>query len=219
MGSTRYSDIHNSVGADPARALDRLLEAHLIERLAPVTEDPDRSRRRLYRIADNFLAFYLGPVRRHRTEIERGHGRSVMPALCRELDNYMGPAFEEAFRQCLWRMAEEGALGSDIVAIGPWWSGDSQEEIDAVVLAQHELTRVPVAVGEAKWKRVVNGSSIRSRLIAKAAALTDDVDRLSYVVCARTEVRNPDEGTVVITAADIFPDAGGGPGAMESTVR
>jgi uncharacterized protein len=205
-GATRYGEIHNAVGADPARALDRLLEARLIERLAPVDEDPDRSRRRIYRIADNFLAFYLGPVRKHRTEIERGHGRSVLPALRRELDNYMGAPFEDAFRQCLWHKAEDGTLGiEDVVAIGPWWSGGT-DEIDAVVLTQHELTRVPAAVGEAKWARSVSGSSIRARLIAKAASLTSDVDRLAYVVCARSEVRSPDQGTVVITAADIFPD-------------
>jgi hypothetical protein len=33
-----------------------------------------------------------------------------------------------------------------------------------------------------------------------------DVDRLSYVVCARSEVSPADTDTIVITAADIFPD-------------
>jgi AAA+ ATPase superfamily predicted ATPase len=30
------------------------------------------------------------------------------------------------------------ALGEGIVAVGPWWSDDSKQEIDAVVLAQRE---------------------------------------------------------------------------------
>jgi hypothetical protein len=65
-----------------------------------------------------------------------------------------------ATQRCLWRKAEDGTLGlENIVEIGPWWgterSGDrpadrNQVEIDAVLLAQPELTRVPVAVGEAK---------------------------------------------------------------------
>lgn len=208
-GATRYNQIKDAVGADPTRALDRLVEARLVERVAPVDEDPDRSRRKIYQIADNFLAFYLGPVRRHRTEIERGRGQRVVPALERELNDHMGPPYEEAFREYLWRQADSGILGSaDIVAIGPWWRSGGQDQIDAVVLAEPDLTRIPVAVGEAKWGKSVDAARITARLAAKAAALTPDVDRLRYVVCARSEVTRAAGDTVVVTAADIFPDSG-----------
>lgn len=206
-GATRYNEIKDAVGTDPTRALDRLIQARLIERMTPIDEDPDRSRRKVYRIADNFLAFYLGPIRRHRTEIERGHGRQVVPALERELNDHMGRPFVEAFREYLWRQADSGFLGStDIIAIGPWWRSGGQDEIDAVVLAQPELTRIPVAVGEAKWARSVDAARVKAKLIAKAAALTADVDRLTYIVCARSEVTRADEDTVAVTAADIFAD-------------
>jgi AAA+ ATPase superfamily predicted ATPase len=206
-GATRYNEIKDAVGADPARAVDRLLEARLIERVTPVDEDPDRSRRKIYQIADNFLAFYLGPVRRHRTEIERGHGQRVIPALEREVNDHMGVPFEEAFREFLWRRVDSGLFGSDdIVAIGPWWRSGGQDQIDAVALAEPALTRIPVAVGEAKWAKSVDASRIKARLIAKAANLTEDVDRLRYIVCARSEVTRADDDTVVVTAADIFPE-------------
>jgi AAA+ ATPase superfamily predicted ATPase len=209
-GATRYGEIQNVVGADPARAIDRLVEARLIERVSPAGEDPVKSRRKIYRIADNFLAFYLGPVRKHRTEIERGRGQIVLPALERELDNMMGAPFEEAFRECLWRKAADRSLPlTDIVEIGSWWDTASQNEIDAVVFAQHELTRAPVAVGEAKWERSIDGARIKARLIAKAAALTAEVDQLAYIVCARSEVTRADADTIVITATDIFPDPNG----------
>jgi hypothetical protein len=51
----------------------------------------------------------------------------------------------------------------------------------------------------------VDGARIKTRLIAKAAALTSDVDQLAYIVCARSEVTRADAGTIVVTAADIFP--------------
>lgn len=208
VGATRYNEIKDAVGTDPARTLERLIEARLVERMAPVDEDPDRSRRKIYHIADNFLAFYLGPIRRHRTEIERGRGRQVVPVLERELNDHMGRPFEEAFREHLWRRVDSGLLGStDIVAIGPWWRSGGQDQIDAVALAQPDLTRIPVAVGEAKWAKSVDAARIKARLIAKTAALTEDVDRLTYIVCARSEVTRPDDDTVVVTAADIFPDA------------
>jgi hypothetical protein len=116
----------------------------------------------------------------------------------------MGPVYEEAFREHLRRLANEGALGEGVVAIGPWWNDDSQQGIDAVVLAQRELTRVPVLVGESKWAHRVDAMRIKAGLIRKAAALTSHVDELGYVVCARDAVEHPDIQTRTVTAADIF---------------
>jgi AAA+ ATPase superfamily predicted ATPase len=197
-GATRYNEIQDAVGTDPARPLDRLIEARLVERVAPVTEDQEKSRRKIYRITDNFLAFYLGPVRKHRSEIERGYGQRVMAALAQELDDHMGAPYAEAFREYLWRQAGTGLLGGNIVAIGSWWRTGGQDQIDAVALAQPKLTRIPVAVGESKWSTSVSGPRIKATLAAKAAALTDSVDQLRYIVCARSEVSRAD--------ADIFPD-------------
>jgi len=116
----------------------------------------------------------------------------------------MGPVYEEAFREYLRRMANRGALGEGIVAIGPWWNDDSRQEIDAVVLAQRELTRVPVLAGESKWAHSVDAVRIKAGLIRKAAALTADVDELGYVVCARDTVEDPDTQAWAVTATDIF---------------
>lgn len=216
-GASKYSEIQGAVGFDPLRALGRLQESRLVTRAVPAGEDARKSRRAIYRITDNFLAFYLGPVLKHRTEIERGRGRIVVPAIERELDSHLGLPFEEAFRECLWRKVEDGTLGLDsIVEIGSWWgaaqSGGrpvdrNQVEIDAVLLAQPEVTRLPVAVGEAKWGKSVNGARLRAKLTAKAASITTDVDQLRYIICARTEVVTPeDSDTITITARDIFPD-------------
>jgi uncharacterized protein len=203
-GRTKHSEIKDAIGADPTRTLERLMEMRIIERLLPVTEQGTRSRRRLYRIADNYLAFYMGPLMRFRAEIERGLGRTIVSSLAAFLDQHMGPVYEEAFREYLRRMANEGALGEGIVAIGPWWSDNSQQEIDAVVLAQRELTRVPILAGESKWAHSVDAVRIKAGLIRKAAALTPDVAGLSYVVCARDAVEHPDTQTRAVTATDIF---------------
>ena len=44
----------------------------------PVTERDVATRRRRYRIADNFLAFWLQVLDRHGTAVERGLGDSVI---------------------------------------------------------------------------------------------------------------------------------------------
>lgn len=201
-GRTTYSEIKNVVRAEPARALDRLVALRLVERLTPVTETA-RGRRATYRVADNFLAFHLGLMSRFRAEIERGLGSSILPVLLAGLDDFMGPRWEEMFRSHLRRLATAGKLGPDIVAVGPWWSGDAQSEIDAVVLAGR--ARSPVLVGEATWARRVDGAGLTSQLMRTSASLPGaDLTALRSAVCARSAVDGAPPGTLTVTAAEIM---------------
>lgn len=201
-GRTRHGEIADAVRAEPARTLDRLIELRLVDRVVPVTEDPLRSRRRRYRIADNFLAFWLGVVDRYRAEIERGLGRSILPALMTELDDHMGSRWEEAFRLHLRRLAASGGIGEDVVAVGPWWRETGEDEIDAVVLAGRR--REAVLVGEARWARSVDAGPIERAISRKAEGLPRVRDPLRMGVCARESVRRAQRGTLVVTGSDIF---------------
>jgi len=214
-GRTRHNEIEQALGADPTRVLARLAEARLIERLVPVTAESRHVRRPIYRIADNFLAFYLGPLGRFRAQIERGRGAAVLPALLRHLDDHMGQVYEACFREHLWRLALNGELGEDVVDIGPWWDNDGQNELDAVVLSEPVLTRIPVLVGEAKWKRRVDGGRINGALDTKSIALGVDPEQVRHAVCAREEVHRAREGTLIVTANDIFapPEHAGSAGS------
>lgn len=200
-GRTRYHEINDAVRADAGRVLERMVELRLVERLVPVTEDPRRTRRRTYRIADNFLAFWLGLLDRVRGEIERGLGPSMLPALLDGLDEHAGPRWEDAFRTHLRRLAVAGDLGEGVVAVGPYWRESPEVEIDAVVLAGRG--RTPVLVGEAKWAPEVDGRRVRRQLLTKAAALPGDVADLRLAVAARTRVAHADD-LLVVTAAEVF---------------
>jgi len=190
------------VRADPGRTLDQLVALRLVERVVPVTEDPRRTRRRVYRIADNFLAFWLGLLDRYRPEIERGLGESILPVLLDSLDDHMGAPWEQAFRDHLRRLAGAGGLGEGIVAIGPFWTSAEQPvEIDAVGLAGRG--REAVLVGEAKWAKRVDAARLRAELERKAEALPRRAAELRFALCARERV-DASAGALAITAADIF---------------
>lgn len=201
-GRTKHHEIAQSVQAEPTRTLERLIELRLIERVVPVTRAGSRTRRRIYRIADNFLAFWLGLVEPYRAEIERGLGASILAPLTQQLDDHLGPRFEEAMRQHLRRLATEGELPAEIVRIGPYWSEHPPVEIDAVALAGRAEEAVLLA--EAKWAKTADGAKLAADLQRKAEALPKLSPHPRFVICARERVKSPPPGTMCLSAADIF---------------
>ncbi|MHB8762295.1 MAG: ATP-binding protein [Coriobacteriia bacterium] len=201
-GRTRHGQIRDAVGVEPSRLLNRLVELRLVEQLVPITENPERTRRKIYRIADNYLAFWLGRVERYRSQIERGLGPSVAALLESGIGDAMGAPWEEAFRRHLIREVATGALPSDVVALGQWWNEDSSVEIDAVGLAGRP--HKPVLLGEAKWGRVENAPTLLRSLQDKARALPSVADEPAYVVCARERLTDVPTGVHAFTATDIF---------------
>lgn len=201
-GRTRHHEIAAAVGTEPARTLDRLIELRLVERVVPVTEEHRHTRRRIYRIADNYLAFWLSLVDRHRAEIDRGLGAPVARLLEQSLDDAMGRPWEEAFRWHLRRLVSLGELRDDIVAVGPWWNADNSVELDAVGLAGRGGEAV--LVGEAKWSRKLNARAVAADLTRRSARLPRVADRPLRAVCAREQVGDTPPGVLSVTAADIF---------------
>jgi len=201
-GRTRFNEIEQAVRADPNRTLDRLVALRLVDRIAPVTENPQRTRRRIYRIADNFLGFWLSVLDRYRPEIDRGLGESILPVLLDSLDDHMGGPWEDAFRAHLRRLAVSGDLGDEVVAIGPFWTaGEDPGGIDAVALAGRG--RSAVLLGEAKWRKQVDGSRLRADLQRKAVAVPNLAARPRFAICARESVAGDDD-LLRLTAEDIF---------------
>jgi uncharacterized protein len=201
-GRTKHNEIEQAVGAEPARTLQRLIELRLVERVVPVTTRRSRTRRRSYRIADNFLAFWLSIVEPYSTEIERGLGKTILGPLTERLDDHMGERWEEAFRAHLRRLAASGALAPDIVRIGAFWSEHPPVEIDAVAVAGRR--EEAVLAGEAKWARKVDGARVVSELRQKVGALPSVAPDMRYAVCAREQIVKAPSETLAITAADIF---------------
>lgn len=203
-GKTAHNEVRDRIGTEPTRALERLLELRLVERVQPVGQGP-RSRRRRYRIADPFLRFHLGVVARYRTEIDRGFGPSLLPVILDALDEHMGDVWEEAFRSHLRYLALAGQLpvGGDVVAIGPWWDTTGDNQIDAVALAGR--SERPVLAGEAKWARTVDATRLVDGLRRKVErGLGIDPDEVRHAVCARAEHRRVPEDVLALTAADLF---------------
>jgi uncharacterized protein len=199
-GRTKHNEIADAIGADPTRTLDRLVQLRILDRIVPVLDDPRKTRRRTYQIADNFLRFWLGNVDRLRTDIEIGVGRTAVKALIAGLDDLMGAAWEEATRSHLRRLSDNGFFGPDVVAVGRQWQ-DNVAELDGVVVAGRE--RRVVVVAEAKWAKTVNGAATARDLLTKLQRLELPTDGVQLVASARLNVSDGG-GVLALTAKEIF---------------
>jgi hypothetical protein len=199
-GRTKYSEIKDAADIEPARGLDRLISVRLLERLVPVTQDPDRTRVRQYRIADNFLRFWFRFVYPNRGEIERGLGVPIIDMLMlgTPFDNHMGPVFEEMCREFVRHHAGSGGLPA-VTRVGRWWTPDGQTEIDVVGLAGKEV----VLAGESKWGRRAGRRELLS-LKAKVQVLRPETPT-TLAVFARDVVEDvADRDVLGFTVEDLY---------------
>jgi AAA+ ATPase superfamily predicted ATPase len=203
-GERTYGGIKRLAAIDIERQLDRLTSLGLVERVTPVTEDPARTKRAVYRIADNFLAFWFRFVYPHRADVARGLGRRVVDdVILPALPDHMGEPWEEMARDFVRRLAARGELPVDLTAVGRWWNGGGSAEIDLVGLRG----RTAVLVGSVKWARR-SGPQELARLRRAAEALPRRADDLVHVLVAREAVEGVRPGeALAFTARDLYAGA------------
>lgn len=207
-GRTKHREIEASIQTLPDRALDLLVRRRLIERVVPVTERGP-SRLGYYRVADNFLAFWLDVVERHRPAIELGQGASIVRIVEQQFDDFMGARWESAFRDWVRRRtAEDPPLIPDVSAVGEYWrlrAGPQEDPCQIDALALVGRSRRVGLVGEAKWARRERADRIAAGLARKVTtAGLSTISEPQYVVCAREQLHDVPDGVLAVTAADIF---------------
>jgi len=203
-GRTKFSEIANEAGMDPTRSLEKLVRVGLLERVAPVTENPDRTKRRRYRISDNFLLFWFRFIYPNRGQILGPAGATVIKKLVLpHLDDHMGPVFEDICRQFVVRAGGRRGL-PETTKVGPWWSTDAQTEIDVVGLDGKR----PVLAGEVKWSKQADRRDLRS--------LQDKVARLPQAANSKLAMFAREQFTglspkdaLLFTAKDLYLKAPG----------
>jgi AAA+ ATPase superfamily predicted ATPase len=199
-GRCTYGAIRDFAQIDIARQLERLLAIGLVERTVPVTEDPTRTKRAVYRIADNFLSFWFRFIHGNRANIARGLGRELVDRLIVPgLSDHMGPIWEELCSEFIRGEAAAGRLPVELSSVGRWWNRDSSVEIDIVGLRGRQV----VLAGSAKWSRTAGQREI-SALRRAAEALPRRADELVLALFARERVRELDHGALAFTAADLY---------------
>jgi uncharacterized protein len=206
-GRTRFGEIKDALGIDPSRALAALADLDLVQRVLPVGRNAD-PRRAYYRIADNFLAFWLSIVEPRRAGIIQGLAKSVAGVMESQFDGFMGDRWEDAVRAHLTQTIVEDPRVAPVTEVGRFWHqyGNDPAEIDVAMLSEPG-GRLSVAA-EVKWAKHEDGRRILRSLVRKAHAsdlVPPEGPDPVYVLAARQAVTGDLPAEVLtVTAADVF---------------
>ena len=145
--------------------LKTLIDLDILEREVPITEEkPEKSKRGLYKIKDNYLRFWFAFVYPNRSFIESGHSRIVMNKIHKGLvTNHIGFVYEDVCRERMWDPNAEDAWPFHFTKLGRYW--DNKCEIDITALDPEGRNLI---LGECKYWQDAVGLSVLRDLEAKA---------------------------------------------------
>ena len=139
--------------------LKTLIDLDILEREVPITEEnPEKSKKGLYKIKDNYLRFWFAFVYPNMSFIESGHSRIVMNKIRNSLvKNHIAFVYEDVCKERMWDLNAEGVWPFNFTKIGRYW--DSKDEIDIVALDPEGKNLI---LGECKyWTDPVSVSVLR----------------------------------------------------------
>jgi AAA+ ATPase superfamily predicted ATPase len=142
--------------------LKTLIDMDILEREVPVTErNPEKSKMGLYRIRDNYLAFWFRFVYPDKARLELSDSASVLRKIkANFVDNHVAQVYESVCQSEMWRLASLGQL--NISKVGRWW--DNHEEIDIVGI---DSDGDEIVFGECKYRRKPMDTDVFEALLQK----------------------------------------------------
>ncbi len=174
FGKRKHSEISNYAGLDGSalnKYLTVLINLQLIEKETPITEvRPEKSRKGLYRLSDNFFIFWFQYIFQYRSHLEIGNTDFVLKKMFgglrrnqsvnssfKLLEAYI---YENVCRELVNDFEKEIGFFD---RVGRWWG--AEKEIDVVGL--NDETK-EIIFGECKWSQKPVGTNIYEDLWQKA---------------------------------------------------
>ena len=144
--------------------LKTLIDLDILEREVPITEDnPEKSKRGLYKIKDNYLRFWFAFVYPNMSFIESGHSRVVMNKIKKSLvPNHIAFVYEDVCKERMWELNADNVWPFNFTKLGRYW--DAKTEIDIAAL---DLEGKNLILGECKYWQEPVGVNVLRDLEAK----------------------------------------------------
>ena len=154
--------------------LKTLIDLDILEREVPVTEEnPEKSKKGLYKIKDNYLRFWFAFIYPNMSFIESGNSAIVLDKIRKSMvSGHTAFVYEDVCREQMWKLNANGAWPFHFSKLGRWW--DSRNEIDIAAIDPDGSNLI---LGECKFWQEPVGSNILYALEQKAAAVEWRKDR------------------------------------------
>ena len=184
LGKRKFSEIANETGLEKnilTKYLITLERLQIIEKEIPVTENaPQKSRKGLYAISDNFFRFWFQYVFPYKSDLEIARFDEVSRKMKESFHLLESATYEKICREMLWELQGEVF---DFERVGKWW--EREKEIDIVAL---NFGTKEILFGEVKWSEKQVGVNIFNELKEKARNVEwRSGDRKeSYLLCSKS---------------------------------
>jgi AAA+ ATPase superfamily predicted ATPase len=160
-GNTKLSAISTKLGLNSSSLtpyISKLIDLDILEREVPVTENKENSKKSLYYIKDNYLAFWFNYVYPYQSYLEIENLKYPLEKVKSTLDLWISKTYE---RLCLESLLISDEINFPLLKIGRWW--DKNTEIDIVGLGENKII-----FGECKWSKKHVGVSVLNELKGKS---------------------------------------------------
>ena len=154
-GASRMNDIKMKVGEENSvvsKYLKTLIDLGFVIKNVPITEkNPERSRKSLYYVSDNFIRFWFRYVYPFKGELELDNQQIVLDEMGKDFkQKFVAFAYESICRNIFAELCRKGQIDFAPSRIGSYWRNDNEgdTEIDvAAVDNQHKR----LFLGECKY--------------------------------------------------------------------
>lgn len=186
-GATKLNEISTKLEEDRAKVykyLDTLINMEIITKEYPFGENIAKSRKGIYKIADNCYAFWYKFVFPNKPEIESGTGSIVADSevFGENLNRFIGkPAFEDICRQYLIEQNLYGNLPFKATSYGRWWGNDTKEKRETdfdIVIANRKEKKMILC--ECKFRNTLNNLTEIKKLVEKDYMFPEYIDKYYY---------------------------------------
>lgn len=154
-GNHKLGKIAGALGQETSALtpyLSTLADLGFIEKRTPVTEkNPEKSRKGLYFISDNFIRFWFRYVYPYKGELELDNMQIVLDEIRKDfIEKFVAFAYEDISKDIFVNLCKKGAISFVPSRIGSYWLNDydGDTEID-VVAVDHQNKRI--FAGECKY--------------------------------------------------------------------
>ena len=161
--------------------LKTLIDLDILEREVPVTEDnPEKSKKGLYKIKDNYLRFWFAFVYPNMSFVESGHSRVVMEKIKKSLvKNHIAFVYEDVCKEQMWQLNAEQVWPFHFSKLGKYW--DARTEIDIAAIDNDGKNLI---LGECKYWQEPVGANVLRNLESKTSAVkwNNDQRKVWYIL-------------------------------------